>query len=211
MAYAVGLLATDGCLLDRPRQIAFVTMDLQLVETLFKCLGREQRFRSELTPRGRILYRAQFKDITLYRWLEAAGLTPRKSLTLGALSVPDVLLADTVRGLLDGDGSIINRVWRADMTRRPDSQYFYEFLRVHFVSASRAHLDWLRARLTVRLGLRGGISATVRPGRNPLYRLMYAKHDSIALMRWIYADRSAPCLVRKRDIWDSYRSRHGLE
>ena len=140
MAYAVGLIATDGCLLERPAQIAFVSQDRQLIDTLHLCLGREIRFRTELTKLGRMIYRVQFKDIGLYRWLEAAGLTPRKSLTLGALAVPGELLAHLVRGLLDGDGSIVNGTWRADMTRRPDRFYYYEFFRVQFASAS--HATW---------------------------------------------------------------------
>jgi hypothetical protein len=113
MAYAVGLIATDGCLIERGRSIAFVSQDAQLVDTLLHCLGREPRYRVDRTRLGREVYRFQIKDAVLYRWLEQAGLTPRKSLTLGALHVPHAFLAHLVRGLLDGDGSIINKVWRA--------------------------------------------------------------------------------------------------
>ena len=88
---------------------------------------------------------------------------------------------------------------------------FYEFFRVQFASASRAHLDWLRSRLRAEVGLRGGIDFTSRPGRNAMGRLAYGKHDSIGLLRWVYADRDAPCLIRKRAIWDAYRQRHGLD
>ena len=87
MAYAVGLIATDGCLIEKPPQIAFVSQDRQLVETFLACIGREIRYRTVRTRLGRALYRAQFKDIVLYRWLESIGLTPRKSLTLGPLAV----------------------------------------------------------------------------------------------------------------------------
>ena len=209
MAYAVGLIATDGCLIDKPPQIAFVRQDRQLVETFLACIGREIRYRTVRTRLGRALYRAQFKDIVLYRWFESIGLTPRKSLTLGPLAVPDDLLGHLVRGLLDGDGSIVNGVWRADTTRRSD--YYYEFFRVQFVSGSHAHVDWLRSQLASHAGLRGGITTTLRPGRHASYRLAYGKHDSIALLRLLYAERDAPCLIRKRMIWDSYRDRNGLD
>jgi hypothetical protein len=206
MAYAVGLLATDGCLIERGHAIAFVSQDAQLVETLLRCLGREPRYRVCLTRLGREVYRFQIKDVVLYRWLEQAGLMPRKSLTLGAIHVPHALLADLVRGLLDGDGSIINKVWLADTTRRSD--YHYEYLRVHFVSGSRAHVDWLQAELRSALRLRGWIGTFLRPERHPSYRLAYGKHDSIRLLSWLYADRAAPCLLRKREIWDDYARRH---
>ena len=144
-AYAVGLIATDGCLIERGRAIAFVSQNAQLVEALLRCLGREPKYRTQRTRLGREIYRFQVKDAVLYRWLEQAGLTPRKSLTLGPIDVPNVLLSDLVRGLLDGDGSIINRTWQADTTRRRG--YYYESLRVHFVSGSRNHLEWLHAQL----------------------------------------------------------------
>lgn len=206
MAYAVGLVATDGCLIERGHAVAFVSQDAQLVETLLRCLGREPKYRVDHTRLGREVYRFQVKDAVLYRWLEQAGLTPRKSLTLGPVRVPDALLAHLVRGLLDGDGSIINKIWRADTTRRSD--YYYEYLRVHFVSGSRDHVDWLHAQLRAALGLRGWIGTFERPDRHPSHRLAYGKHDSIALLEWLYADPNAPCLLRKRAIWENYRRRH---
>jgi hypothetical protein len=202
MAYAVGLIATDGCLIERGRAIAFVSRDAQLVETLLVCLGREPRYRTDHTRSGQEVYRFQKKDPVLYRWLEAAGLTPRKSLTLGAIRVPEPLLPDLVRGLLDGDGSIINKVWRADTTRRSD--YYYEYLRVHFVSASRPHVEWLHGQLRGTLGLRGWIGTFIRPGRHPSHRLAYGKHDSIKLLEWLYRDPGAPSLLRKKNIWTDY-------
>ena len=207
-AYAVGLIATDGCLIEQGHSISFVSQDAQLVEVLLRCLGREPKYRIELTRLGREIYRCQMKDVVLYRWLEQVGLTPRKSLTLGSIHVPDVLLPHLVRGLLDGDGSVINRVWQADTTRR--TGYYYEYLTVHFVSGSHDHVEWLRAQLRGALPLRGWIGAFHRPGRHPIYRLAFGKHDSIKLLRWLYVDRAWPCLLRKRAIWDDYVRRHSV-
>ncbi|HAF11438.1 MAG TPA: hypothetical protein DCK98_15340 [Chloroflexi bacterium] len=128
----------------RGRAIAFVSQDARLVGTLLGCLGREPKFRIDRTRLGREVYRFQVKDAVLSRWLEGAGLTPRKSLTLGAIQVPEALLAHVVRGLLDRDGSTIDKVWRADTSRRSD--YCYKWFRAQFVSASRDHIDWLHAR-----------------------------------------------------------------
>ena len=205
MAYAVGLIATDGCLLERGRAIAFVSQDAQLVETLLSCLGRGPKYRIDRTRLGRPVYRFQIKDAVLYRWLEAAGLTPRKSLTLGGIAVPEVLLPDLVRGLLDGDGSIIDKVWRADTTRRSD--YYYEWFRAQFVSASHEHIEWLHGTLRSKLDVRGWISGRTIQGRHPSYKLVFGRHDSIRLLSWIYSDRDAPCLARKRAIWDDFARR----
>lgn len=168
-------------------------------------LGRTNKIGHQRTKVGGISYRLQFKDTRLYGWFQHVGLTPRKSLTLGAIDVPDEFLAPLVRGLLDGDGSISNAVWKADTTRRSD--YYYEWLRTRFASASPAHLAWLSARLRQQLGLRGWIWQDMSRGQG-MGSLSYGKHDSIRLLRWLYSDPNAPCLLRKREIWDRYVARH---
>jgi hypothetical protein len=198
-------MATDGCLFTGTRAINFKSADRQLVETFLDILGRTNRVYSQRTRSGGVVYFAQFKDTRLYSWLQSVGLTPRKSLTLGALDVPGEFLAPLVRGLLDGDGNISNSTWRADTSRRSD--YYYETLRVRFVSASRPHLDWLQQRLREQLGLRGWICMEFRRGHG-IGCLAYGKHDSIKLLKWIYADQTDPCLLRKRAIWDDYVNRH---
>jgi len=81
----------------------------------------------------------QVTDRSLSEWFRSVGLSPRKSLTTGSIDAPDEFLFPLVRGLLDGDGSIVNAVWRADTTRR--SNYYWEYLRTKFVSGSRKHLE----------------------------------------------------------------------
>jgi hypothetical protein len=205
MAYIVGLTATDGCLATDSRAITFKSADRQLVETYRQLLGRSNKIGIERSKAGGIAYRVQFKDTRLYGWFQSVGLTPRKSLTLGAIDVPNEFLAPLVRGLLDGDGNITNGVWRADTTRRSD--YYYEWLRTRFYSASPAHLDWLKTQLHKELNLRGWIWENLRRGEG-IGCLSYGKHDSIKLLRWVYSDPSAACLLRKRAMWDNYVYRH---
>jgi hypothetical protein len=204
MAYIVGLTATDGCLGTGNRAITFTSADRQLVETYRHLLGRSNKIGEQPTKAGGTVYRVQFKDARLYAWLQSVGLMSRKSLTLGAIEVPDEFLAPLVRGLLEGDGSISNAVWRADTTRRSD--YYYEWLRTRFVSASPPHLEWLKERLRDRLNLRGWIWHSSR-GKG-IGCLSYGKHDSITLLRWLYSDPTAACLLRKPAIWDNYVARH---
>jgi hypothetical protein len=156
MAYIVGLTATDGCLISGRRAINFKSGDRQLVETYLCVLGRKNRVKSHPTEKGGIVYYTQFHDSRLYGWFLGVGLTPRKSLTIGAIPVPDEFLIPLARGLLDGDGSVINKVYRADTGRRPD--YFWEYLITSFKSASRPHLEWLQARLRTATGQTGYLS-----------------------------------------------------
>lgn len=70
MAYVVGLIATDGCLISGRTRIDFCSVDREMVETYLACLGRApHRFRVDRTALGSPLYRASLKDAQLYRWL----------------------------------------------------------------------------------------------------------------------------------------------
>jgi len=53
MAYVVGLIATDGCLITGRRRIDFCSSDRQLAETYLGCLGRDpSQIRVERTAPG---------------------------------------------------------------------------------------------------------------------------------------------------------------
>ena len=207
MAYVTGLLATDGCLVGDRRHLSLTSADVDLLDT-FRCLiGKPKaKIRRKISPLGSA-YDVQFGDVALWLFLEAAGLTPRKSLTLGGLSVPDEYFFDCARGLVDGDGSIENFVHAP--TRRTYPEYRYERIIVKFHSASRAHLDWLYATVTRLAGIRGHIAQTQAAGRmNPMFALKFGKYASIALLERMYADADSPRLARKFEIWRAYRARY---
>src|SRR5438445_8917229 len=97
LAYAVGLAATDGCLINTGRHVAFVSSDRDLVESFLACIRRRSsNFRNDGNA-----YRAQLGDVELYRWLSGTGFTQRKSLTLRRVEVPSVLFLDFVRGMFE--------------------------------------------------------------------------------------------------------------
>lgn len=138
MAYVVGLMATDGCLVNTGRHLAFGSSDRELVETFLRCLGRPVVYGTTLTRKGALYFRSQFGDVRFYRWLEQIGLTQRKSLTIGRIAVPDHLILPLARGLLDGDGSVLNYWYQGTGKARGAA---YEALATRFVSASKAHVD----------------------------------------------------------------------
>lgn len=201
MAYIVGLTATDGCLVSRRPRVDFKSADRQLVETYLRVLGRSDRIAAAPTRAGGVVHVVQITDRSLYEWFRSVGLSPRKSLTIGSIDAPDEFLFPLTRGLLDGDGSIVNGVWRADTTRRSD--YYWEVLRTKFVSGSRRHLEWLHERLRIALPVRGWITRN-----DSAWALCFGKADTIQLLPCLYSDRDVPCLLRKRAIWDDYQARH---
>lgn len=138
----------------------------------------------------------------LWDWLVSVGITPRKSLTIAAITVPDEYFLSVVRGLLDGDGSVSNYWYTVPKGTRP-----YQALAVLFHSASRAHLEWLRAELTRLHGLKG---ALFRNGQRPhdIHVLKYATGEARRLLPLLYPE-GAPCLHGKATVWTTYRDREG--
>lgn len=211
MAYVVGLLATDGCLITRGRRhISFDSGDEALVRTYLACLGRPSTlYRALPTKAGRMRYKAQFSDVRFYRWLETVGLMPRKSLVLGAIAVPDRHFSALLRGLFEGDGHIQNFTHRPTIVRYPD--YQFERLWVCFNSASRPHLEWIRDQVARLLLLQGLIEQLPRvAGRHDFFRLKYGNRASVPLLRAMYPRADVPKLDRKWRIWADYAARHRI-
>ena len=196
LAYAVGLIATDGNLSPDGRHLAIPSKDLQLLESLRCCLRLENRIVRRVNGRGHI-YRLQWGDRRFYDWLLSIGLTPAKSLTLGQLAVPDDYFADFFRGCVDGDGTILVYTDRFHATK--NVSYVYERLYVSLVSGSRPFLSWIQGTIHRLLGVGGAINEHRRPSRRSTYALRYAKGESIRLLTWMYRAPDAPCLVRKRN------------
>jgi hypothetical protein len=204
VAYAVGLIATDGNLSRDGRHLTLVSKDCHLLETFRTCLDiRRATIRPHRSGFGRVgLLRLQWGDRHFYDWLLGIGLTPAKSLTLGALTVPDAVFPDFVRGCLDGDGSVVVYIDRQHIPRC--SRYVYERLYVSLVSASRAFLDWIQSSIHRLVALKGSIAAKRVEGRSAAWTLRYAKRESIELLRWIYYSPAVPCLLRKRATAESF-------
>lgn len=197
LAWAVGVIATDGNLSPDGRHLSVTSRDLDLVESLRRSLGLRNRI-------GRVgrdrpaAYRLQWGSRAFYDWLLGIGLTPAKSLTLGPLTVPDGHFAHFFRGCVDGDGSITTYVDRYNTFK--SARYVYLRLCVSMVSASLRFLEWLQATLLRLVSVRGSLTVRRSRSNNDLAHLKYGKRESIALLRWIYADDEAPCLLRKRAV-----------
>lgn len=186
LAYAIGLIATDGCLSSQ-YLIDLTSKDLEQLENFNRCLGTSIRIGTKLSGDGRPHLRIQFKNKAFYTFLVSLGLTPQKSKTLGALTVPSEHFWDLLRGEYDGDGSSYaywDKRWKS-------SFMFYTC----FASASRFHMEWLQSEINKRIHILGHIT---HAKRSSLYQLKYAKKDSLRLLREMYHSKSNTFLLRKR-------------
>lgn len=209
LAYAVGLIATDGNLSRDGRHLSIPSKDRELLESLKSCLGLEHRI-TEHRNGKRHSYRLQWSDRVLYDWLVGIGLHPAKSLTLGQLAIPDARFPDFFRGCIDGDGSIVAYTDRFHARTNP--RYVYRRLYVVLFSASRPFVDWIRATIRRLVGVGGSLATRTTPGRHPISALRYAKRESVRVLTWMYASNAVVCLARKRAVADAFLSagEHGI-
>ncbi len=186
MAYAVGLLTTDGCLSKDGRHIDFTSKDKDLIETFKDCLGLTNKIGKKTSgyTNKKSSFRVQFGDINFYKWLLKIGLTPHKSKSVGVLKIPDKVFFDFLRGCFDGDGTIFS-YWDP---RWHSSYMFY----IQFVSASPPHLQWLEKTINRLAGVSGKINESKRA-----YQLVFAKKSSYILFRKMFYIEDIPFLERK--------------
>lgn len=188
VAYAVGLITTDGSLSKDRRHIDFTSKDIELIKTFAAILKLRNKIgiKSSSYAKGKKYYRIQFGDVAFYKFLIELGLTPNKTKTLGTLNIPSQYMIDFLRGHLDGDGftySYWDKRWRSNFR-----------LYTGFISASKIHLQWIKKQIQILYDIKGALKFS---GRST-YQLMYAKKSSVQLLNKLYYSDDLPCLERKR-------------
>ena len=187
LAYAVGLLVTDGSLSSDGRHFDLTSKDIEQLENFKKSLNLKVRIGWKTSGLGGKKYpRVQFGDIKLYRWLLSIGLEPNKTKTIGELKIPDRFFFDFLRGHFDGDGCI----YGYHDPRWKNSYMFY----TSFISASEKHTIWLQRAIFGTLRISGKINVS-----SGIARLRFAKKESYTIIKKMYYNKNCICLSRKFD------------
>lgn len=190
LAYAIGLLAADGCIYKDMRHINLTSKDVEQIKNFKKALGLKNKIgrKSRGGSKEKNYYQIQFGDVLFVNFLMEIGLTPAKSLTISHVSTPDKFFPDFLRGLFDGDGcsySFYDSVWK-------NSYRFY----IGFASSSLIFLKWLQKNICEKFGITGHIS---KNSKHPSHlQLKYSKHSAILLAHKMYYSDKVLCLKRKR-------------
>ena len=187
LAYAVGLLATDGCLAKDGLLIDLTSKDREQLENFSRCLGIKFKIGEKKGKYDIKCLRIQFKNKIFYDFLLSVGLTPAKSKTIGQVMIPQKYFFDFLRGSFDGDGCFYS-YWDP---RWKSSHVFY----LEFISASKGHVDWLRAKIKNHLKIKGHITQN---GAKTIFQLKYAKKESVAIIKKMYYNADVVCLYRKK-------------
>lgn len=192
LAYAIGLLATDGCLSSDGLLVDLTSNDKEQLENYINCLNVKIKIGRKSNGKGRNSFRVQFKNRLFYDFLLSIGLKPKKSLTLEKLYISERYFFDFLRGCFDGDGcsySYWDPRWRS-------SYMFY----VGFGSGSKKFLEWIQGEVFKKIKIKShiSISKNKKQDKNPYYQLKYSKYSAIELVKEMYKRKDSVFLKRKR-------------
>ena len=193
LAYAVGLITSDGYLRSDTAEINFTSKDYELVRLYRESLRISKKIRRNGTSgtSSRKYYTLRFKSRQLHTFLHSVGITSAKSKTIKSVTVPDDCFADFVRGVFDGDGTFYTH-WD---TRWPNSFVFH----IEIASASEQFICWLQEQLQRLYGTKGFIKRG-----DGVFILRFAKGDTKILFDTMYYQIDIPFLERKyRKIKDA--------
>lgn len=191
LAYAIGLLTTDGNLSKDGRHIILVSKDTEQLKNFRECLEITNKISSKYSSYTgkKSCYHVQFSNVKLYNWLLDIGLKPNKTKSLGPLKIPNKYFFDFLRGHFDGDGSFY-AYW--DLRWKSSFMFYTKFL-----SASKEHILWLRSKIKKLLNINGVLEKIPQRSKSILYQLKYAKKESKKLFPKMYYANNIPFLKRK--------------
>lgn len=197
LAYAIGLLVTDGCLSNDGRHIIMRSSEKEQLRTFAYCLKLKNKIGATDNQRS---YRLQFGNVQFYNWLIKIGFSTAKTCTIKSINIPNQYFRDFLRGHLDGDGNILVYSDRYNIYR--GRTYINQRIFTRFISASHNHIIWLRQQIKKLIDVNGALIKNTpnKLNRVPIWELKFAKKESIKLLKWIYYKKDIPCLKRKRII-----------
>lgn len=193
MAYILGFIATDGCLVEHENgynALNITNKEKSILKDMLVAMGSNHKI--SIKSRGgapRLKYfQLQIRDKCIYNDLLKLGLTPRKSKTVRMPSMPGKFFRGFVRGCFDGDGSIT--IWQDPRWKRSWQ------MRTVFSSGSHDFLCSIQKMLHKRAHLSpGSIQKLQRE-----YQLCYSIADSVRLYKYMYVDSSASTLCLKNKL-----------
>lgn len=189
--YVVGLIATDGNLSSDGRHINITSKDRAFLYSVRRALflknkiGKKTRG-DEKEKRYSVLC---IGDVKFYKFLLGIGLTPKKSLTLKQIRMPNEYFADFLRGVIDGDGCI--RTWKHHTNGNMQWS-------LSIVSGSPIFSNWLKRKIEGAFLVSGKIYGYKHKNKkNFLYTVKFGKFAAKVILAKIYYEN---CLVLNRKL-----------
>lgn len=171
MAYVLGLIITDGCV-SKTGTVLLSINDKELLEKVRSLMCSAHKIELSKCQKG--LYIFHFAREKIIRDLKNFGVEPKKSLKVIFPEVPQEYLPDFIRGVFDGDGSVLFVKGR--------TKYL---LRTKFISGSEVFINGLQESLeSLNMPKRTIYKQKTKNGWS--YTFVYDHKDSIKLFNILY-------------------------
>ena len=178
MAWVLGLVVTDGCIINSSRTMALIQKDERILKLVAKYMEADYVTTDHESRTLTLLV----NSVRITAKLKELGVEENKSLTAPFKVVPEEFLPHYIRGVIDGDGWVQDRGYTMNVTS--GSFDFADGLLGVFLS-------W---------GLNARIGIDRTPLGRPVYRVIVAgKNDLVRLSEIIYKDSGEACVYHKRD------------
>jgi len=200
MAYVLGFIIADGCVIKNKRGACFLeisSIDKEIIYKIKKALFTNlaigiNKSKNENYSRR---YRLQIGSKKIFKNLLNLGIYPRKSKTIKLPVLPDKYFSHFLRGYFDGDGCV-----NICKFKRKDRKSFSYVLTSVFTSGSRNILVEIKNKLQELEVIKGG-SFFYNQG----YRLSFSINDSLGLYGFMYRNlKNNLYLNRKKSVFEKY-------
>ena len=198
-AYFLGLLISDGNVFkdDTGRQASIsITLNLK-DEYVLQKFKEVLNINTSITTDGRGCGQIAIRSDLMAEDLKQYGVIPRKSYFTFLPKINDTYMPDLIRGIFDGDGSIM-----AKPSPRDDGHNRY----LHSISFCGSHqlMEDIAEYLYTHLNLKRCIQVYDYQNKNLSDIKIQNYEDMDKVCRWMYNDASI-YLIRKKDIYNSFK------
>ena len=201
--YVVGLIATDGNLSKDGRHISIVSKDNKFLRKVRKALLLKNKigFKANGIHPEKIYSVLQIGDKKFFNFLLSIGLIPKKSLILGKLTVPNDYFVDFLRGVIDGDGTIVSWVhkWNGNVQWS-----------IRIYSAASKFIHWLKNEIETIYKISGKIYGYSKGRKNIYYQIKFGKFASKVILEKCYYDKCLTIDHKYKKAIQCLRSKDGL-
>ncbi|MBT2278856.1 LAGLIDADG family homing endonuclease [Priestia megaterium] len=180
--YFLGLLLTDGTI-SRAGRVEIGLIDKDVIEWIAEKLelktsinkissGKSYVVGRKLKKPSKPIYRISFLNQEATQLLKEYGVEPNKTYTVKFPKIiPNVFIADLIRGIFDGDGGISLSKYK---TKNGDSTRCH----IHFSSASEDFIKGIKQNIELLIG--GNRKITIRKkGTSILYIFQFSKREDV--------------------------------
>jgi hypothetical protein len=180
--YLLGCYLTDGSV-DKYHTFEITSKDKDWLEIIRNLIIPEKPIEKQNN-----CWRLRGYNPIISEWLKYNNCIPNKSLVMWLPPVPKQYLSDTIRGLIDGDGSI-------DPTKNT----------VYLCSASKLFTDQF-IRILEEQQIKHKLYVRNNADKHTLYRISIYGKNTYKFLKWIYYSDNVLCMPRKYKLAKSITS-----